>query len=275
MNAIRAVVLDLDGTLLNSAKEVSARSRRAVLDCCARGYAIIIATARPPRSVRELLPRELQQLGYWICYNGGVVTDRGAVPLHVAYIPNDTVQSVYRYMELHDRGSYVTFESGDEMWSFRELNEGEEKTLGIPASAPKPRVMTEGHMAERPITKLLISNGNGIYEALVGQFGSEVNMILTDNRQLIQIMPVSVSKAYGLRIVLDRLGITADQAMAFGDDYNDLALFEHCGYPVAVGNAVRELQAVARTVTLTNDEDGVAAVLEQLPGLSGLCTPAG
>ncbi len=66
MKNIKAIVLDLDGTLLNSEKKVSNRNLNSILKCYSYGIQIIIATARPPRSVKKLLPPELLQFGYII-----------------------------------------------------------------------------------------------------------------------------------------------------------------------------------------------------------------
>ncbi|MFD2330766.1 HAD family hydrolase [Cohnella sp. GCM10020058] len=65
-----AIVLDLDGTLLNSGKQVSDRNRLAVRTCYEKGIKIIYATARPPRSVRQFLPEELISIGAFVYYNG-------------------------------------------------------------------------------------------------------------------------------------------------------------------------------------------------------------
>lgn len=80
---------------------------------------------------------------------------------------------------------------------------------------------------------------------------------------LIQIMERTVSKESAVNGVLTKLGIPTDSTMVFGDDINDLGLFHMCGFPVAMANAIPELKGVAKFVTTTNYEDGVAMALER------------
>lgn len=74
-NKVKAVVLDLDGTLLNTQKEVSERSKKAIFAAHERGITIIYATARPPRSVDIFLTKELQEIASIVYYNGALTVD--------------------------------------------------------------------------------------------------------------------------------------------------------------------------------------------------------
>jgi hydroxymethylpyrimidine pyrophosphatase-like HAD family hydrolase len=88
MQRIKAVVLDLDGTLLDSRKQVSTGNLQAVRDCRSKGIHIIIATARPPGSVRRLLPAELLMgLGWNVYYNGALVADEAPGLMNINLYP--------------------------------------------------------------------------------------------------------------------------------------------------------------------------------------------
>ncbi|WP_272867729.1 HAD family hydrolase [Ferroacidibacillus organovorans] len=89
-------------------------------------------------------------------------------------------------------------------------------------------------------------------------FGDDFNVIATDRGMLVQIMHKSASKEAALQRALNEIGVSPEKAMVFGDDHNDLGLFQLCGYPIAMGNAIDELKALAKYVTETNDADGVA-----------------
>ena len=110
---------------------------------------------------------------------------------------------------------------------------------------------------------MLLSNLNSL-ESLNSLFGNRTNIIHTDSNQLTQIMRKNISKEYAVNVISDKLGISLNSIVVFGDDLNDLGLFKMCGYPVAMGNAVEELKNLAKDITETNDNDGVAKVLEVL-----------
>ncbi|KEQ22781.1 hypothetical protein ET33_20715 [Paenibacillus tyrfis] len=74
------------------------------------------------------------------------------------------------------------------------------------------------------------------------------------------------SKENVVQYILRTLGLTMSDALCLGDDYNDLGLFQFCGYSVAMGNAIKELQDIANEITETNDNDGVALILERFAG---------
>jgi hypothetical protein len=77
-------------------------------------------------------------------------------------------------------------------------------------------------------------------------------------------MSSQVGKEIAVSAIAKNLGITMNEVMCFGDDFNDLELFKAVGYSVAMGNAEDDLKKTATETTLTNDEDGVAAVLERI-----------
>lgn len=112
-------------------------------------------------------------------------------------------------------------------------------------------------------TKLLITYFDDP-EPLRCQFGEQVHFVVTDQGTLIQIMNRSVSKASGVELLLHHFGISPSQTMVFGDDYNDMELFTMPVYKVAMFNAVKELQDLADHITDSNDNDGVAKVLERI-----------
>ncbi|SFK74296.1 Cof subfamily of IIB subfamily of haloacid dehalogenase superfamily/HAD-superfamily hydrolase, subfamily IIB [Paenibacillus sp. 1_12] len=264
MSVIEAVVLDLDGTLLNSRREVSPRSLRAILACHQAGIQVIIATARPARSVRLLLPPEMMELGCVIYYNGAHTVDATYETEDHLWIDQQTISDLYEAIIRWNSGTFVSFEVLGTMFSNRGLTQEQAQLLGFPDGDPMPDVCSREDMNQFLLSKMLLSNEDDIYTELSRDFGQRVKIMLTDGGRLIQIMNAGVSKAAALLPVLNRRGIHHDQVMVFGDDYNDLELFDMCGYPVAMGNAIEELKSRAKQLTATNDLDGVAIVLESL-----------
>jgi hydroxymethylpyrimidine pyrophosphatase-like HAD family hydrolase len=79
-------------------------------------------------------------------------------------------------------------------------------------------------------------------------------------------MSLEASKENAVRHLTESRGIDIKDVLCFGDDFNDLGLFQTCGYSVAMGNAINELKEIASEITDTNDNDGVAMILERIVG---------
>ncbi|MNI37786.1 putative phosphatase YwpJ [compost metagenome] len=126
-----------------------------------------------------------------------------------------------------------------------------------------PAVIALQELKSYDCTKILIADFRET-EALIAEFGSELNILVTDGGSLIQIMSPEASKERAITQLCSVLGIGMMDVMCFGDDYNDLGLFRACGYPVAMGNAVQALKDIAAETAETNDNEGVARVLEKL-----------
>jgi hydroxymethylpyrimidine pyrophosphatase-like HAD family hydrolase len=114
-------------------------------------------------------------------------------------------------------------------------------------------------------TKILIDMSNICdVEAFRLNLPLDCNLVITDNGKLGQIMAQGVNKLGALRHILDKLGTGIDKVMFFGDDINDIELIKECGIGIAMGNAAAKVKAIANNITLSNEEDGIAAFLNAL-----------
>lgn len=252
-----AVVLDLDGTFLNASKQVSERNLAAVLACFHSGMRIIIATARPPRAVRWFLPEQLQSIASFVYYNGAHVVCRHAVIEWHEAIPAPLSAEIIDCCLTLNPALELSMEVRDEWFSLREVD------YSVAMSAKEnPAVKSLAELKQYDATKLLLT---GVIDTkqLQEKFGDQVNLITTDNGQLVQIMPMNASKEQAIAKLCEIHGIDIGAVIAFGDDYNDMGLFQACGYSVAMANAIPELKAFADEVTASNEQDGVALVLER------------
>ncbi|MFC4812503.1 HAD family hydrolase [Paenibacillus sp. GCM10023250] len=256
---MRGIALDLDGTLLNSARQVSERNANALLACKRRGMRIIFATGRPPRSVRNLLPPELLDGAAFVYYNGALVVDEAAgLWLHTP-IERETAAEILDYCaERLPADVRVSLESNDRLFSSRAPRDS-----AFFSPWNRPTICGLADMKRQTATKLLLMEFGDAEPRLRAAFAPKTRFIATDQGKLIQIMHASVSKLTGILAVCERDGIGASELLAFGDDHNDLEMFAMSVHGVAMGNAVPELKAAAAEVTETNDHDGVALVLER------------
>lgn len=264
---IRAIALDLDGTLLNAQKQVSPRNLAAVLACHRMGLRIIVATARPPRSVKQLLPPELLDAASAIYYNGAWLRYEGLN--RQLGLTEELARRIAVYFRERCPDAMLCYEWEDRLLSDRLPDAEHIELLGLPEDGSEPEVLRVEGGGGRHIAKLLLSNPDEIYEQLEACFGQEAHVLLTDNRRLIQIMHPEASKERALALLLEAMHVSPEEVMAFGDDMNDLGMFRLCGYPVAMSNAVEPLKRLAVRITGHHDRDGVAIVLEELAaGLS-------
>ena len=257
------VVLDLDGTLLHSDKRISERNYKAIMACAERGVRFIFATARPPRAVRLFLQDELLGLGSFIYYNGAYIRcPLTGVHLRETIEPKITADILDYCLSVHPDLD-LSLEANDEWISIREYDEA---TLMRVKGKPVVKPLQELRTTEA--AKILFT-GKIDLAAFRNKFESVVHILVTDEGHLVQISSIRASKEQALIALCKEMGNTPDQVMVFGDDYNDLGLFRICGWPVAMGNAIEELKALAKEVTDTNDRDGVARVLEKVYDDSG------
>lgn len=250
-----AAVFDLDGTLLDSRKRITERTR-AALDAARRsGMHLVFATARPPRAIRHL---GLEELGSMAYLNGAMVRCgiSGAEWSHA--LDREIADRVLECLaEALDAGS-ISVESGDR-WLTR--GTGDFSARFRVADAPVLVEMEEWARAE--CHKILVLD-HPDYEFLRTAFGEHCTLVRTDGGELVQITAQAATKENAVASLCLRHGWRLERILCFGDDFNDLGLFRACGYPVAMGNAIAGLKALARETAPGHDEDGVARVLERL-----------
>ncbi len=252
---MKMVALDMDGTLLRTDKSISARTLH-VLDSLRReGVEIAIATARPPRAVTNLLPEQLQPITL-ICYNGAEIYQAGRL-VHRQGIAPDDVSLVLESMGNNGAVSMVAVECEDVFYARGRVDDF---FPGLPSC--RLDSLCQG---TETVTKVLLGLSTATdIQLLREQLPGGCVMSVTDNGTLCQIMHQDVNKVRAISLIAGQSGHTLADVIAFGDDHNDLEMIAECGLGVAMGNAVAEIRQVADLVTLTNDQDGVAHVLEML-----------
>ncbi|MGC5771649.1 HAD family hydrolase [Paenibacillus pabuli] len=255
------IVLDLDGTLLSADKQISKRNYEAVITCSKQGIRFIYATARPPRAVRLLLPEELLHSGSFIYYNGAYIhCNYTGIQQYEHIDPAITAELIDYGMEINHVNNELglSLEMEDQWIS---LNKYDYTTLMRVKENPTIKSVEE--LKGTAATKILFTGFKDI-DFLREKFASRLNVLVTDGGNLVQISSIKASKENALRILCKAMNINLENVMVFGDDFNDIGLFEICGWPVAMGNAIEELKILAKEITDTNDSDGVAKVLERI-----------
>jgi Cof subfamily protein (haloacid dehalogenase superfamily) len=263
------VASDVDGTLMDDDERVSARTRAVVKSLVADGAHFILATGRPPRWIAPVV----EGLGFAplaVCGNGAVLYDSDADRVLDARVLDvetlDWVAEVaYRVLpgcglaaerigeRAHDAATpqFVSSPDYEHAW----LN-------------PDNTEVSVREVLSAPAIKLLIRSAGELSEsmraALAPHVGDRADITYSTNKGLIEVSAPGVTKAAGVRELGRRLGIE-DRAdiIAFGDMPNDVPMLEFAGHGVAMSQAHPAAIAAADEVTATNNEDGVARVLER------------
>ena len=273
MADIRIVALDLDGTLLDSGKNLSAANRDALVAAAERGIHIVPTTGRffggMPESVREL-----PFVRYAITVNGAQVYDRETDTAIVREeLPLGTALAVMRYLDGFD----VIYDCYQDNWGRMTATMQERAAdyapdahyLKMIRELRKPYPDLKAHLEElgRDVQKIMLfARDVAVRERIAGglkeRFPELAVSASTWNN--LELNSANAHKGLALKRFAEHLGFGLENCMAFGDGANDLTMVRMAGVGVAMSNACPEVLAAADRVTLSNDEDGVAAVLRTI-----------
>jgi len=267
---IHLVAIDLDGTLLNSAKEIT-DTTAAILRAAREeaGVRVVLASARPPRSVLPFY-RLLDLDTPTINYNGALVYDPGAqhVIMHKP-IPVKIARGIVALARSMFPEVLVSAEVLDQWFTDRFDPAYATETGRL--FAPDVIGPVEKWL-DQSVTKLLLLGEaerlGEIASAIDRDFTHQVAMVQTEE-SLLQIMHATVSKAHALRVVAAEMGVNREAVMAIGDNANDVGMLQWAGVAVAMGNSAPEAIAAADYVTDHHDADGAAHAVRRII-LSGL-----
>lgn len=265
----KVLAFDFDGTLLRSDGTVSARTLGAIKKFRDAGGKAFLCTGRMFASIRPEAERA-GLTGEVYCYHGAALYDvtSGVRKAHVP-IPNKYLNDICAYFE--EKNVYfqtyfddVIFcekfcEKGDHY--FKYFGGGARFATGVPLSEYFAK-----HPEARP-TKILAmaepEEVNAMLKELCEKFAGSLNVVCS-NPEFLEIIAYRAGKGNAIQAYCKANGFDVSELVAFGDSVNDISMLKAAGVGVAVGNARAELKEVADYITLSNDEDGVAEVIEQI-----------
>ncbi len=264
---IKLVAIDLDGTLLNNQKEISPRNHAAIAKAKAQGIKVVICTGRPLEAIHPFLAQlNLEEPGdYSITFNGGFVqkNDTGEI-LEKKVLTSEQVeelitlaQTIDMPLDLLSGGNVYTLPTSAQHLSlYPEINP-------LLTHIPTPLADLDW---QRPYNKAVIGYEQQFLDQKMTEIPAvfkEMYEVIKSRAVLLEFMPKGVTKAYGLSLLAKDLGLQPTEIMSIGDEENDLPMIEYAGIGVAMANAVDPVKAVANVITASNEEDGVAQVIEK------------
>ena len=248
MKDIKLIVMDLDGTLLTDKKQISTYTAEVLIKAREKGIQVAFATARPRRSTVTV--REMFEPDFYIANNGATIYFGETEKRNILFDKEDTKALVGTFLN-DERIKGISFETGEGMLSnysdFSWDKEGWNShyydfSQGIEVETPKISFECED---------------SAVMQKLVDRF-PKLHMYPNHGEHWIQIMDKRATKLNGIKYICEEMGIDLENALFFGDDYNDIETLKACGVGVAVGNAVDEAKQAADYICESNNNDGVA-----------------
>ncbi len=269
--SIRALCTDIDGTLLDSRRELSHKTIEVIRKLSPL-MPVVLASSRMPSAMRHL-QYELGILEHpLICYNGGYVLRYDSTGetdvLYSAYIPLGICEEIFTlakttsvHISLYQQDQW--FAPKVDEWTMREAT----ITKVSPIVKPGEEVLDLWQKSSLGAHKIMIMGAAAeiklLERAFNETFSSEIHVYHSKSTYL-ELAPKVISKASALQLLLKRLyDIELSEVIAFGDNYNDVELIQAVGLGIAVGNARDEVKAVAKEIVLASKHDGVANALYQ------------
>ena len=265
--AIKLITIDIDDTLVNTAKEVTPRVKAALQEATAQGVKVVLTTGRPLPGVQEYLDElglNHQDDQYAITYNGGVVQTTNGEELggkELAY------SDYLRLREVADElGAYLQVETIDAAYtSAKEINYWASRENFLIKMPLIIKPVDEMDPNDHYVKFMFIGDEADIdswRDALPADV-KEAYYIVKSTPQHLEFMHKDATKGSGLLTLAAKLGIDQSETMALGDQQNDVTMIEAAGLGVAMGNAVPEVKAVADVETTTQNADGVGVAVEK------------
>lgn len=259
----KLVATDLDGTLLRSDDTVSERTREALTAATAAGAAHIIVTGRAVPWTRHILD-DLGYEGLAVCGQGAQVYDAGEHRLLTSVTLDRQLAGIALAKIEAEIGPLALAASRDGLEGEVIVGPGYQVQDG-----PLPVVpFTElAELWAQPLNKVYVQHpgltDDELAEVARTAAGGLVGVTMA-GEGIVELLPLGLSKATGLSLAARRLGAKAVDTIAFGDMPNDIPMFGWAAHGVAMSNAHDELKSVANEVTSSNEDDGIAVVLERL-----------
>lgn len=262
----KLLVMDIDGTLTNSQKKVTEKTKSSILKIQQQGITVAIASGRPTPGIKAIADElELSRYGgFVLSYNGAkIINCQSNESVYNSVLPQEFLPEIYDFAVEHSLG-IITYEnsgivSGNGVNKYVEL---EARITGLPIK----EVDNFAQYVDFDVNKCLLS-ADGDYLATVEpvmkeKFGDRLN-IFRSEPFFLEVMPQGIDKANSLKHLLQHLNLTKDEMICCGDGFNDLSMIQYAGLGVAMENAQQCVKDAADFITLSNDDDGVAYVIER------------
>jgi Cof subfamily protein (haloacid dehalogenase superfamily) len=260
----KAIVLDLDGTLMTSQNTISPRTKEVLINLQKEGIKVILASGRPTHGmmpvVEELALKDYN--GYILSYNGGKIISLKEGVISETSLDIPIIHQLYR-------------DSIDHKTGFMSYGE---QTIYTPKRDPYIEIeskITRMQIEENADFHVLVNN-RSVKCLMTGEpeYLQTIESVMAEKYQdqlsvyrsmpfFLELMPKGIDKGQRLIELANHLNIDRKEIIACGDGYNDISMIEVAGVGVAMGNGCEAIKKQAKYITATNDNDGIVEVIER------------
>ena len=259
---VKIVFSDIDGTFLTPDSKVSPATVAAVKKLLAKDIPLVLVSARMPEAIYPLT----EEIGIKIpiiSYSGALaLTAEGDVLGSVTMAASDTMR-LLDVLASDYQEAVVNYYTGHHWYVKDVSNERVQTEVHITSAQPQAADFVERLAAGEVPHKILLMAEPELCERAEAELSARFPMfhVVRSAAFLLEIMDVSVSKASGIAVMLKHFGLSAEEALSFGDNYNDIEMLKLTGRSVAMGNAPDAIKKLATDITAANAEDGLAKFL--------------
>ncbi|MDV4150887.1 Cof-type HAD-IIB family hydrolase [Clostridium sp. AL.422] len=276
MSNIRVIIMDVDGTLTNSKKVMTEKTKNALIKAQESGAILVLASGRPTSGLTDLA-KELkmnENNGILVSFNGSKVVDCQTNEV----LFNETMsiedgQAVLEHMKkfnvkpMIDKDDYMYV--NDVFSNTINYNGAPFNIIQYESRGGKFKLCEKDDLAafaDYPLNKILTAGDpeylQANYKEMMEPFKDKLNCMFTA-AFFFEFTAKGIDKAKALDSVLIPMGYKKEEMIAFGDGHNDASMVKYAGIGVAMDNAVDDLKAIADEVTLSNEDDGIAYTLSK------------
>lgn len=259
---VRIVFSDIDGTLLTDDKHVTKKTEKAVKALLAKGIPFVLVSARMPEAIDPIT----EQMGVTIpliCYSGALVLTKEGNVLASTAMQAESTEHFLQEAAGRFPGAAINYYAGHH-WYVRDVKDPrvvfEMEITGAQAEQADFADCLKKGILPHKILMMMEPDDCERAERELQELFPALN-IVRSFPTLLEIMDKSVTKASGIEVLLQHYGLTAEESLSFGDNYNDLEMLQYTKKSVAMGNAPQKVKAAASDVTCSNEEDGIYAYL--------------
>lgn len=269
--AIKLIALDLDGTTLNDDRIISSANRQALEAAIEQGANVVIATGRAFSALPEDV-FQIKGIQYMLTSNGAIITDvRTNQAIYENCIAPEAVEQAVSLLRQYDfmveaftgGGAYIEKSVYDHIretrFSFRHVDYV--LTTRQPIDGLYDFILEHKEHIENINVNFEDQGDRAMMREILGKL--ENTTLTTSFDHNLEIGGSTTSKAGALKELGRILKVSPEEMMAIGDSPNDMAMMQLAGMPVAVANAKDEVKAIAKYVTASNHEDGVAQAVQK------------
>jgi Cof subfamily protein (haloacid dehalogenase superfamily) len=272
-NSLRLIAIDIDGTLLNPEFQISETDLATLRRAHAQGVEIILVTGRRHTFALPIA----EQLGFdlWlISSNGAVTRSLAGETFHRDLLPEPTCRTLVHVMQEFRGQTVLTFDSnGPGTIVIERLDELEvsiQRWLEKNMQYIQFVVPIENALTTDPVQVMFCGPVAHMQRVLrvLGSCGLPITVLRTEypgrDLSIVDVLNAGCSKGHALERWTNHRGITREQVMAIGDNYNDIEMLAFAGHPFIMGNASEELRSRGWKLTRSNADSGVAAAIEHM-----------